>query len=71
MEQLSERMQIALAQLEEMNADQINGCTFYINLIDQKGKKLYPRDKNNKPVETITIQNELKENPSKLEITFH
>lgn len=68
MEQFSERVQIAIAQLEEMGVGQIERCNLYFTPVDQKGDEIHLWSNNKKPIKEIEIKPEVSENPDKMTI---
>lgn len=68
LEQFSERIQIAIAQLEEMGVKEVNRCNLYLTPVDHKGDEIHVWGNNKKPIKEIEIKPEIKENPDKMTI---
>ena len=68
LEQFSERIQIAIAQLQEMGVKEVNRCNLYLTPVDQEGDEVHVWGNNKKPIKEIEIKPETSENPDKLNV---
>lgn len=68
LEQFSERIQIAIAQLQEMGVSQVDRCNLYLTPVDQDGEEVHALGNKKKPIKELVIKPETEENPDKMTI---
>jgi hypothetical protein len=59
LEQFSERVQIAIAQLQEMGIKQVDRCNVYLTPVDEEGKEVYAWGNKKNPIKEIEIKPEI------------
>lgn len=68
LEQFSERMQIAIAQLQEAGVKYVDRCNLYLTPVDGEGDEIHVWGKKKMPIKEIEIKSEMEERPDKLTI---
>jgi len=68
LEQLSERLQIAIAQLQEAGVKYVDRCNLYLTPVDGEGDEVHIWSNKKKPIKEIEIKSEIEERPDKITI---
>lgn len=68
LEQLSERLQIVIAQLQEAGVKHVDRCNLYLTPVDGEGAEVHVWGNKKKPIKEIAIKTETDERLDKLTI---